>query len=306
VGKEFSQLEWDAELEDDCRQLVRLAVREDLHRSYDLTTAILIDANQRGKAVVRARQAGVVCGLRAADVGVDTMEITADWDARVSDGQPVEAGDVVASFSGSARDMLTAERLLLNLMGRLSGVATLARRYADRVSATSARIYDTRKTTPGWRRLEKYAVRSGGGHNHRTGLFDAVLIKDNHLALVAANQDRSMTPDEAVELAQLRLQKIMGTDAGELMIEIEVDTLEQLDAVLPTRPDIILLDNMSIAQLTEAVARRSARAPAVQLEASGGVTLDTVAGIAATGVDRISVGALTHAARSLDLALDWC
>jgi nicotinate-nucleotide pyrophosphorylase (carboxylating) len=196
---------------------------------------------------------------------------------------------------------------MLNLLGRLSGIATLTREYIRRAEGTGARIYDTRKTTPAWRRLEKYAVRCGGGHNHRTGLFDAILIKDNHLALAA---DANLTPADAVRRArefvrQMTPQAYPNFDAENLIIEIEIDRLEQLDDVLGAGPDIVLLDNMSLDQLQAAALRRKAIAPQIELEASGGVTLETVQNIAATGVDRISVGALTHAARSLDVALDW-
>jgi nicotinate-nucleotide pyrophosphorylase (carboxylating) len=175
------------------------------------------------------------------------------------------------------------------------------------VEGSGARIYDTRKTTPGWRRLEKYAVRCGGGNNHRTGLFDAILIKDNHLALAA---DTNLSPEGAVRRArefvrQMTPESFPGLDASSLIIEVEVDRLEQLDDVLAAGPDIVLLDNMSSEQLRVAAARRNAAAPQIELEASGGVTLENVRNIAATGVDRISVGALTHAARSLDVALDW-
>jgi nicotinate-nucleotide pyrophosphorylase (carboxylating) len=200
--------------------------------------------------------------------------------------------------------MFVVERPLLNLLGRLSGIATLTREYVAQIAGTKARVYDTRKTTPGWRRLEKYAVRCGGGMNHRTGLFDAVLVKDNHLALAAGE---NVTPADAVRRARDFLEQTNAQrDGGELLIEVEVDSLDQLANVLPAGPDIVLLDNMSPATLREAVRRRDALAPAVELEASGGVTLQTIRGIAETGVERISVGALTHSAPALDLGLDWC
>jgi nicotinate-nucleotide pyrophosphorylase (carboxylating) len=191
----------------------------------------------------------------------------------------------------------------LNLLGRLSGIATLTREFVRRVEGTKARIYDTRKTTPGWRRLEKYAVRCGGGHNHRTGLFDAILIKDNHLAFAAGSD---LSPAVAVRAARefVRQMDAEHLDKG-MLIEIEVDRLEQLGDVLAAAPDIVLLDNMATDQLRTAVAQRNEIAPGVELEASGGVSLDTVREIALTGVDRISAGSLTHSARCLDLALDW-
>ena len=193
----------------------------------------------------------------------------------------------VATVAGAMRDLLTTERLVLNLLGRLSGVATLTRRYVEAIAGTRADIYDTRKTTPGWRRLEKYAVRCGGGRNHRTGLFDAVLIKDNHLALAGIG------PAEAVRRARefLPARATEYPPARQLLVEVEVDTLTQLDEVLPQRPDLVLLDNMPPDQLRTAVQRRNAAAPEVELEASGGVNLQTVRAIAETGVERISVGA---------------
>jgi nicotinate-nucleotide pyrophosphorylase (carboxylating) len=192
------------------------------------------------------------------------------------------------------RALLTGERTALNFLQRLSGVATLTRRYVD-AAGSRAKILDTRKTTPGWRVLEKYAVRCGGGHNHRMGLFDGILIKDNHLAALG-REPGAIT--KAVSAARAEA-------GGGLPVEIEVDRLEQLEEALACRPEIILLDNMSDEQMREAVARRAAVAPGVQLEASGGITLERIPAIAATGVDRISVGALTHSAPALDIALDY-
>jgi nicotinate-nucleotide pyrophosphorylase (carboxylating) len=221
----------------------------------------------------------------------------------MEDGQLLEPGDSLGQIEGPARGILTAERIVLNALGRLSGIASLTRQYVEAAGETAARIYDTRKTTPGWRRLEKYAVRCGGGCNHRTGLFDAVLIKDNHLALgvelsAAANR---YSPAEAV----VRARQFTRDHAPGMIVEVEVDTIEQLADVLPAGPDIVLLDNMTPDQLREAVERRDTLAPQVELEASGGVDLRSVAAIAASGVDRISVGALTHSFTSLDLGLDW-
>jgi nicotinate-nucleotide pyrophosphorylase (carboxylating) len=209
--------------------------------------------------------------------------------------------------------LLTAERLILNFMGRLSGIATLTARFVEAVAGTKARIYDTRKTTPGWRRLEKYAVRQGGGCNHRTGLFDAILIKDNHLALGSAGNSSSsfarssFSPAEAVRRAREFITENFPADdpRREMIVEVEVDSVATLQEVLAERPDIVLVDNMSLERLREAVALRDRIAPNVELEASGGVSLETVRAIAETGVDRISSGALTHSASSLDIALDW-
>ncbi len=235
------------------------------------------------------------------------MQASIECELKAGEGDVVQGRTTIAELAGLAHDMLTCERPMLNLLGRLSGIATLAKEYIRRVAGTGARIYDTRKTTPGWRRLEKYAVRCGGGFNHRTGLFDGILIKDNHLALAA---DKKLTPAEAVRRArefvrQMTPENFPGLDASNLIIEVEIDRLEQLDDVLAAGPDIVLLDNMQPEQLAAAVALRNAVAPNIELEASGGVTLETVRTIAVTGIERISVGALTHSAGALDVALDW-
>jgi nicotinate-nucleotide pyrophosphorylase (carboxylating) len=303
MPQDFHQLEWDAATEDDLRHIVRLAVREDLGRQNDWTTVALVAPEARGRAAVIGREAGIVAGLRAAPILIDEMHAAIDWRPLATDGDAIAAGATLAEVAGSARDMLTCERPLLNLVGRLSGIATLTREYVRRVEGTGARIYDTRKTTPGWRRLEKYAVRCGGGHNHRTGLFDAILIKDNHLAL-AAQIDTS--PADAVRRARDFVCRV-GAEyvAADTLIEVEIDRLEQLDAVLAANPDIVMLDNMTTDSMRAAAARRDEIARHIELEASGGVSLASVREIAATGVDRISVGGLTHSARWLDVALDW-
>lgn len=308
VAKEFRQWSWDAQVEDDCRQLVRLAVREDLDRSWDWTTVILVPRDAQSAARIVARDVGVVAGLQAAACALDEMQVSVQFQPLLEDGARVERGQCVAVVSGPARDLLTSERILLNILGRLSGVATLTRRYLDAIGDAPARLYDTRKTTPGWRKLEKYAVRCGGGNNHRAGLFDAVLIKDNHLALGAQGRENGgsrFTPAEAVRQVRAHLREHGGAALADALVEIEVDTLDQLRMVLPEGPDIVLLDNMTPAQLREAVALRNATAPDVQLEASGGVNLTTIGTIARTGVDRISVGALTHSAIGFDFGLDW-
>jgi nicotinate-nucleotide pyrophosphorylase (carboxylating) len=307
MPKEFHQLEWDATLEDDLRQIVRLAVREDLGREYDWTTVALVGPEQQGRAAILVREAGVLSGLRALPVMIDEMHADIQCHLHAADGDQLPAGTIVAELSGSARDLLTCERVLLNLLGRLSGIATRTREYVRRIAGTRAQLYDTRKTTPGWRRLEKYAVRCGGGRNHRTGLFDAILIKDNHLALAT---QQNLSAADAVRAARGFVSNISpagvsGVDLQHLIIEVEVDSLEVLDDVLAARPDIILLDNMSLDALRAAVALRDAISPRVQLEASGGVNLETVGEIALTGVERISVGGLTHSAPTLDVALDW-
>jgi nicotinate-nucleotide pyrophosphorylase (carboxylating) len=308
MNRDFTQLAWSPLVEEDCRRIVRLAVFEDLDRAYDWTTVALVPEGATAVADVVVRKAGVIAGLEAARVALDEMDIPGDWQPHVQDGEQITAGTAIATISGSARDLLTSERTLLNLIGRMSGVATLTRRYVEVITGTKARIYDTRKTTPGWRRLEKYAVHCGGGRNHRLGLFDAVLIKDNHLALGRqSNLVQGYTPAHAVERARHFVQESLAGDprAEAIIVEVEVDSLDQLRQVLPTQPDIVLLDNMTPAMLREAVALRNAAQSTVELEASGGVNLDTVRSIAESGVERISVGALTHSAVSLDVALDW-
>jgi nicotinate-nucleotide pyrophosphorylase (carboxylating) len=308
VNKEFRQIDWDETLQDDFRQIIRLAIREDLDRTYDWTTAALVPSESCCRTNVVARQAGVVAGLSAGPLALEETECHVAWSGCVQDGDRVESGETLAEVSGPARHILTAERILLNVIGHLSGIATLTSQFVDAVSGTSARIYDTRKTTPGWRRLEKYAVRAGGGMNHRTGLFDAILIKDNHLAIVSRSTDESirLTAAGAVHRARQFIRDMSENSlCAEMIVEVEVDSLDQLDDALTAGPDIILLDNMSNEELREAVARRNRIGSQAQLEASGGVRLDTVHEIAETGVDRISVGAITHSAPSFDVGLDW-
>lgn len=302
---DFHQIEWDSATAENWRELVRLAIREDLDRAYDWTTVLLVPDDAPGRADIVARQPGVIAGLAAAQLALAEIDRNAVWTGVVHDGAGVAAGQIVATLAGSARSLLTAERLLLNVLGRLSGIATLTRQFVDAIAGTSCRIYDTRKTIPGWRRLEKLAVRLGGGHNHRIGLYEAVLIKDNHLALGATAAAR-FAPAEAVRRVRHFLQGLPLDDprAG-MIVEVEVDTLEQLGEVLAERPDLVLLDNMPPERITEAVALRNSQNREIELEASGGVRLDTVAAIARTGVERISAGALTHGASWLDVGMDW-
>ncbi|MFM7072581.1 MAG: carboxylating nicotinate-nucleotide diphosphorylase [Planctomycetota bacterium] len=300
MAKEFRQREWDRHAEDDCRQLVRLAVREDLDRSLDWTTAILVPREARGAARIVARNAGIVAGLAAVPVILDELQVDIAWQPSAADADSLVPGQCVARLAGAARDLLTSERIVLNFLNRLTGIATQTRRYVDAIEGTGVRLYDTRKTVPGWRRLEKYAVRCGGARNHRLGLFDAVLIKDNHLAFAGA-----LSPAEAVRRTKQHLAEHGDGGIRDAMVEIEVDTLEQLRAVLPEGPDIVLLDNMTLSELKEAVAIRSELGPSVELEASGGIQLATLRAVAETGIDRISSGALTHSAVAFDFGLDW-
>ncbi len=323
MAKEFQQIEWDALVDDECRRLVRAAVLEDLDRGQDWTTVSLVSRDAHGKAAIVARQSGVIAGLSAIPIVIAEMDpriqfVPAASDGSIiADGAAVEPGTVLAKLEGPARSLLTAERLMLNFLGRLSGIATQTRKFVEAVAGTNARIYDTRKTAPGWRRLEKYGVRQGGGFNHRTGLFDAILIKDNHLAEAQCTGERAQraqlgarvteTPTQAVRRAKEFIANNFPADDPRraMIVEVEVDSLVQLEQVLPERPDIVLLDNMRLDDLRKAVELRRRLAPAVELEASGGVSLSTVRAIAETGVERISAGALTHSAVSFDVALDW-
>jgi len=267
--------------------IVRAALAEDLGRAGDVTAQACIPADARLEAVFASRKPGVVAGLACARLALAELDPNATFTPLVADGARVEAGARLALVEANARALLSAERTGLNLLGRLSGIATLTSAYVEAVAGTRARIVDTRKTTPGLRALEKYAVRCGGGVNHRFGLDDAILIKDNHIAACGS-------VGEAVRRAR--------AFAGHLMkVEVEIDGLDQLDAALEHGPDVVMLDNFSLADLREAVRRAHGRAV---LEASGGVNLDTVRAIAETGVDVISVGALTHSVSVLDIGLD--
>ncbi len=278
-----------------CRRLVELALAEDLDAAGDVTSAMLLPTDRKGTAYLVARREGVLAGLPAAELTFALVDPSLVFETLCPDSSPLRPGERLAVVSGCARSILAAERTALNFVQRLSGIATLTRRHVDAIAGLPCRVLDTRKTTPGWRLLEKYAVRQGGGHNHRLGLYDGILIKDNHLAALGDCADPIA---EAIRLARLKF-------AASLPLEIEVDTLEQLESALRARPDIVLLDNMPPSELRRAVSRRNEIAPAVLLEASGGVTLDTLRALAETGVDRISVGALTHSAIALDIALDW-
>ena len=267
--------------------VVRMALAEDLGRAGDVTARACIPEGARMRAVFAARKAGVLAGIDCVRIAVLAMDPGASIDLKLRDGAAFEAGAVLAEVEADARAFLAAERTALNLLGRLCGIATLTRAYVEAVAGTRARIADTRKTTPGLRALEKHAVLCGGGVNHRFGLDDAILIKDNHVAVCGG-------VGEAVRRAR--------ASVGHLMkVEVEVDGLDQLDEALAAGPDVIMLDNFTLPMLREAVARTAGR---ITLEASGGVNLETVRAIAETGVDVISVGALTHSAPALDVGLD--
>lgn len=292
-------------------QLIEAALDEDLDARGDLSSALLADAAAPVVARVVPRAAGVICGLALASEicaaldrrGGTAVSFSAEIGPGVTrlDGERVRRGEAVATLTGPKAAVLTLERTLLNFLSRMSGVATLTRRFVDSLADAggAARIYDTRKTLPGWRELDKYAVLCGGGHNHRYGLFDAVLLKDNHLAGVPTARLA-----EHVRALVARVPR----DPPPAFVEVEVDSFEQFEALCGApRVDIILLDNFSPADLRRAADLRNRRGlrDRLQLEASGGVTLETVREIGATGVDRIAIGALTHSAVALDLGLDF-
>lgn len=267
---------------------VHAALEEDLGLAGDITTNATVGPAERAEAVVAARKAGVVAGTALAEAAFRALDPGVTFEIEIGDGKAVAAGGVIARVAGNARALLSSERVALNFLGRLSGIATLTRHYVDQIKGTRAKIVDTRKTTPGLRAFEKYSVRCGGGHNHRVGLFDAVLIKDNHI-VAAGGVTAAIKAAKAI--------------AGHMLkIELEVDSLAQLELVMRENVDCVLLDNMGPATLREAVEIVAGRC---LTEASGGVSLDTVRQIAETGVDLISVGALTHSAPVLDLGLDF-
>ncbi len=267
---------------------VLAALDEDLGSAGDITTDAIIPAQSTATAAIVAREAGVVAGLDLAEAAFRALDPDIRFTRLFADGGSVGRGGKIATVSGKTRAILSAERTALNFLGRLSGIATLTASYVKAVEGTGARIACTRKTTPGLRALEKYAVRAGGGVNHRFGLYDAVLVKDNHIAAAGSI---------AGALARLRLR------AGHsVRIEVEVDSLDQLAETLKFPIDAVLLDNMDAATLREAVKLVAGR---VVTEASGGVTLENVREIASTGVDVISAGALTHSPRNLDSSLEW-
>ena len=270
--------------------VVRMALAEDLGRCGDVTAQACIPVEARMTAQFRARQDGVMAGGAAVRIACLLMDPDARVDVRVADGEAIAKGDVLVEVDGLARGLLAAERTALNILGRMCGIATQTAQYVKAVEGTGARIADTRKTTPGLRALEKHAVACGGGINHRFGLDDAILIKDNHVAVCGG-------VGKAVRAAKAFAPHLM-------KVEVEVDSLDQLDEAIAEQPDVIMLDNFTLADMEEAVRRVRGSGVKVVLEASGGVNLDTVAGIAATGVDVISVGALTHSVIQLDIGLD--
>ena len=268
--------------------LVRMALAEDLGRAGDITSDSVIPIDAQAKVVMAARQEGVIAGLDAAELAFKLVDATLSIKRLKAEGAVVKAGDEVMEVAGRARSILTAERVALNFVGRMSGIATLTHKMVKAVGNHKARICSTRKTTPGLRAVEKYAVKVGGGMNHRLGLDDAILIKDNHIAIAGG-----------VTVAIRNAKQ----NAGHMIkIEVEVDTLAQLNEALEEGVDVVMLDNMSLEDMTTAVKTVNGR---VVVEASGGVTLERIPKIAATGVDMISTGALTHSAPNFDVGLDF-
>jgi len=272
-------------------QAVRAALAEDIG-SGDATTLATVPKNLTTRAVMRAREPLVVAGIQFAEIAFRELSWKMKIEKFSSDGQRMGAGKTLLSISGPARAILSAERVALNFVQRLSGIATLTSRFVGAVKGTGAQILDTRKTTPGWRRFEKYAVTCGGGKNHRFGLDDMILIKDNHLA--ALKNEKPAAIAAAIQRARKKFPK--------LKVEVETDTLEQAAQAADVGADIILIDNMNLKQLQSAVKVIADRA---KIEASGGVNLTSVRAVAETGVDFISVGALTHSARAVDIGLDF-
>jgi len=274
-------------------QLIHLSVQEDLG-SGDLTSEFFVHPDSTNTAHVTARETLIVSGSNLAYWICEIIDPTLVLTLHIKDGETAHAGDIVITITGNSRSILTAERTLLNFMQRLSGIATLTNQYYQTISGTGASLLDTRKTTPGWRALEKYAVTCGGGQNHRIGLYDRVMVKDNHIVALGGIGNLQNHID------QLKIQH------PHIPIEVEVDTIHQLKSLLKlTKIDFVLLDNMSLKQLSEAVELTKKSDSPFKTEASGGVNLKTIRNIAKTGVDYISVGAITHSATAVDLGMDF-
>ncbi|MFM7520585.1 MAG: carboxylating nicotinate-nucleotide diphosphorylase [Planctomycetota bacterium] len=303
MTRDFDQAAWDDALAAHVASRAPEWLAEDLGHECDWTTLATVPAAATASLAVVARRDGVIAGLPAAAIVERAVAQAMSFVAALAEGARVERGAAVATLSGPTRSILTAERTVLNLLGRTCGVATGTARLVEAVAGTRCRVYDTRKTVPGWRLLDKYAVRVGGGWNHRHGLHDAVLIKDNHRAALA---ERGTDAAGAVRLAREFLATTLPPErVARMVVEIEIDRLEDLEPVLAEGPDVVLLDNMQHGDLAAAVAVRDRLGADVALEASGGIRPETIHAVAATGVDRISSGWPTHDAPWLDVALDW-
>ena len=302
-ARDHAQVVWSERLAAEARLSAQAWFREDYGFEIDWTSAAIVDKGIQRSLTISPRTSGVIAGLRAVEVVVNEFQEDLAWVSVVDDGDSVEAGSVIGRLAGSVRSILQIERVILNVLGRLSGVATTTRQLVEIIQETPCRIYDTRKTVPGWRLLDKYAVHCGGGFSHRVGLYDAILIKDNHLSAIREN---GLSPADAVRKArEFVFQTFPISRAEQMVVEIEVDSLSQLADVLPSAPDIVLLDNMSCEELGRAVTLRESKAPDVILEASGGITRENITEIARSGVDRISTGVPTHTSSWLDVGLDW-
>ncbi|MEI7921607.1 MAG: carboxylating nicotinate-nucleotide diphosphorylase [Planctomycetota bacterium] len=279
------------------KQLILMALDEDLGTTGDITSLSTIPEAATSVGRFVARRDGIISGLPIIGLIAEQFQPGIQWKPFVSDGDRVSPGEVLGEVRGQTRSILALERISLNFLQRLSGIATMTSRFVEKTAGTKSKVLDTRKTTPGWRALEKYAVRCGNGHNHRIGLHDAILIKDNHLAALVANGCVSPIT-EAVQRARV-------FSGPKIFVTVEVDHLGQLPEALNVHPDCILLDNFTPEMAGLALKQRDALAPGVLLEISGGLTIDKIAEFARLGIDRLSVGALTHSAPALDIALDF-
>lgn len=282
------------------RPIVRMALEEDVGKG-DITTLLTVPKGRKAKGIIRAKEKGIIAGLPVAELVLKTVNKKVKFKAKVKEGEKVKKGQVIAEVIDNTRSILTAERTALNFLQRLSGIATLTNQFVERVKPYKVKIFDTRKTTPGLRYLEKYAVRCGGGCNHRMGLYDQMLIKDNHLKIVRSLEFGVRSLQEIVKDIREKIPKGM-------KIEVEAKNLREVREALKARVDIIMLDNMNTRRMKKAVelCRLSSvvRRPSLVIEASGGITLENVREVAKAGVDRISIGVLTHSAKALDISLD--
>ena len=288
-------------------RLIKWALEEDLSGGGERTSTLLIDQEKIGRANIVARQSGTVAGIDIARNVFHTLDPSIQCKGNAVDGDRINTADVLMEIEGNIRTMLSVERVALNFLTHLSGIATLTAQFVAAVSGTKAQIFDTRKTIPGWRRLAKYAVRAGGGNNHRINLADGAMIKDNHLAAMTHGTNGENNSDvvplgEQLTESIIRLREKLPKG---IPIVVEVDHMAQYKKVLPICPDIVLLDNMELFELRQAVQFRNELASKVCLEATGGITLKNIQQVALTGVERISVGALTHSSSGLDMAMDW-